>query len=407
MTALLIEQPAGKHDRVMTISYAVERYLGELARQGKQPRTIYNYRRYLNELADMYEHIDIEDVTTDMGRRWLDRICTRIGSDAPLDVDTISQRIGIGRKFFEWLRIEGIIEKDPLERVKGPQRKNPIENDRIVWLTAEETRRMWAVALRDVARERDPADKYRKALCLGVLSYTGARRSAVARLRISDYDAAADPPTLRFREKGGKTIKKPAATRLADLIREADLAGVWDNPNDYLIPSRTGDRYAARRAISGRERGSKVIYALVKEIARDAGVTAHVHAIRAAFACFFLEANPDQLTALKDLLGHSQTATTEVYLRRMDRQRGMEAVVDLDWGETDGAGFEPAGRASDQLLSRQLPSATRAPVQATRSVPADTFEEHTDGLLESLHPSFDPLSLSKPNGCLERGKKRP
>ena len=368
MTALFTEPPASETLRIMTIQYAAERFLGELARQGKRPTTLYNYKRYLFVLADMYPHVDIDEVTTDMGRRWLDRICTRVDGGDALDVDTIGQRVGIAKKFFAWLRVEGIIDTDPLERIQPPKRKNPVENDRIIWLTPEETQRMWAVALRDLHTEREPADRYRKALCLGVLAYTGARRRAVSRLRIGDYDAAADPPTLTFREKGGKFIKKPVARKLADLIREAGLAGVWNDPSDYLIPPRKGDRYAHIRAREGRERTTTVIYTLVKEIAADAKVVAHVHAIRAAFACFFLEANPDQLTALKDLLGHSQVTTTEIYLRRMNRQRGMEVVLDLDWGEPT----------------------------------ASTFEALALTEKEGFEPSNEPFELSKPNDSIRR-----
>ena len=66
----------------------------------------------------------------------------------------------------------------------------------------------------------------------------------------------------------------------------------------------------------------------------------------------FLEAHPDQLVALKELLGHNRIETTMVYLRRKDKARAMESVRDLSWAssktvsEDAGHLFLPAERGS-------------------------------------------------------------
>jgi integrase/recombinase XerC len=310
--------------RTMTISYATDRYLGELARQGLKPRSIIRYRSFLDRLADMYPHHDVDEVTVDMVRRFLDRITVRVGSSVPLDRDTVSQRVGIVKAFFGWLHDENMIPTDPTVRVVAPRRKNPLENDNIVTVTSEEVQRMLAVAGRDVGLKLTPQDRWRPLLCLGVLAYTGGRRGAVSQLRISAYDGFADPPTLTFQEKGGKPIRKPVATRLAEIIRQAALGGVWGDPDDYLIPSKASPRKA--------ERDARIIYKVVKDVAADAKVISHVHALRAAFAVYFIDNKPDQTLALKDLMGHVDMATTLIYLRRRDRQRNMGVVVDLDWG---------------------------------------------------------------------------
>jgi hypothetical protein len=83
------------------------------------------------------------------------------------------------------------------------------------------------------------------------------------------------------------------------------------------------------------ERSDKVIWETVRKIAERVGVKATPHALRAAFAVQFDEANPDQLVALKELMGHARMETTLVYLRRKDKARAMEVVRDLSWG---GAG---------------------------------------------------------------------
>ena len=113
------------------------------------------------------------------------------------------------------------------------------------------------------------------------------------------------------------------------MLRAAEAAGIWKSRNDYLIPNRRPG--AVRRP----ERSDKVIWETVKKVARRVDVNAHAHALRAAFAVQFDEANPDQLIALKELMGHARIETTLVYLRRKDRAKAMEAVRGLSWG---GAG---------------------------------------------------------------------
>ena len=87
----------------------------------------------------------------------------------------------------------------------------------------------------------------------------------------------------------------------------------------------------ARKQRRKDERDDRVIYYLVKKIAKRAGVEAHVHALRAAFAVKYLETNPGRLLELKELMGHRNLANTQIYLRRLDRQRSMETVRPLSW----------------------------------------------------------------------------
>lgn len=83
------------------------------------------------------------------------------------------------------------------------------------------------------------------------------------------------------------------------------------------------------------QRDDRVIWRIVKTVAERAGIVdCHVHALRAAFAVFYLDRNPDDLLGLKDLLGHKSLNTTLIYLRRRNRQAGMESVRSLSWGVT-------------------------------------------------------------------------
>jgi integrase len=117
-------------------------------------------------------------------------------------------------------------------------------------------------------------------------------------------------------------------------------------------PRRLSDPDRRPASVRRVERSSKVIWEGVKRVAARAGVRAHVHALRAAFAVQFDQAHPDQVIALKELMGHTRIETTLAYVRRKDRAKAMEAVRDLSWGVS---GFESPAREAHTGFEPVLP----------------------------------------------------
>jgi integrase/recombinase XerD len=332
MTAAVTVAPPRLRVRIMRISDAADLWLGELARQGKRPdTTIYTYRRFLGRLADRYDPRDVNELTLSMLRRFLDEQATNKKTQREQGISTrntaatVAQQVTILSSFFRWLYDEGYVPENPAYRLRRPKQPRPEDNDGIVTVSAQDVQRLLAACR--TMQER---------LCLMVLIYTGARRRAVANLRLSDYDPTAVPPTLTFREKGGKTITKPVARPLAELLDSAFLAGVWaDGGDPWLVPPRSLQGHPSTAKYQ-RQRSDTLVYRIVKDVAARAGVDAHVHSMRGAFAVQFSEQHPDRLVALQALMGHSKLETTQVYLRRLDRRKEMETVVDLDYGSSVG-----------------------------------------------------------------------
>ena len=302
------------------LNYAIDAYLGDLARAGRTKATRLKYQQVLWQFADFVDERDCDQIGVDHCRRFLDRWINASPS-------TLALYVSVLRGFFAFLVDETVIEHTPMERIKRPRRKRP-EDLEVVTVTSEDVERMFAAA-----------DGWQEILCLAVLAYMGPRRTDAANVRRRDVDL--NRGTIRFLEKGGKVAVKPIPDELAAIIAAADAQNVWASPAEYLIPNRRQHR--------NKERSAKVIYDTVKKIADRAGVRSHVHALRAAFAVRMDEQNPGRLIAIKELLGHSRVETTMVYLRRQDTAKEMEAVRGLSWGSVfptnvvmPPAGFEPA-----------------------------------------------------------------
>lgn len=309
--------------RVMNIQRAADDWLGELERKGHSPRTVETYRRFLYELADAYPQTDVHTVDRKMLRRFLDTQARRKDGGHKSD-STVAQNVSIINGFFDWMAKEdGYLDPrrgNPTRanglRVLGrPKVGRPEENDNVVTISTSDVAKLKKAA--------DESGEWNKRLAIYGLIYLGPRRRALAQARLRDYDP--ETRTMQFLEKGGKYIRKPVPDRFADLVDAALADGtVWNSRDDYLVPGNGDQR---RRG----ERDDRIVWRLVRSVAEAAGVTTHVHALRAAFAVHFLEQKPDQLLALRDLMGHRRVETTLVYLRRLDRQRSMETVRDLDW----------------------------------------------------------------------------
>jgi integrase len=292
---------------MLTIDDAIDLWLGHLARIGRATRTRDSYSRYLDKFCDRFPRgWDVAQVTPEECEAFLDqwahrKPATRHAAYAPLS------------GMFKWLYRTRKIKTNPMEFVEPPVRQRPEDIDVV------------SVAPADVRRLLAFCSSWSERLAVAIPAYLGPRRSAAALLRLTDYDQ--DQQLIRFREKGGKTIWKPVPDELAAMLRGAIADGAILYPDGYLIPGEAATRNG--------ERDSRVVWRLVKKVAKRAGVEVHVHALRAAFACFYLETHPGDVEALQTLMGHRSMDTTKVYLRKLDRRVAKERVRDLSWGNVD------------------------------------------------------------------------
>jgi site-specific recombinase XerD len=338
MTALLAPLPADGATIVpmLTPSKAVDLFLGDLTRRSRSNsgRSAQGYGRTLAMFTDYLDargDLDVTEILADHCNLFLDRHA------AGMLPGQRGKRLAAGSQattyshlnsFLEWLYQQQRIKRNPLDRVARPRR------------IASEDLDVTSVSTADVPKLMGACKTDAERIAIAILSYLGPRRNAVAGLRLSDYDRGAGE--IRFREKGSKAIWKPAPDELVVILEAAIARGALDNPwqpeDPYLIPPEGP-------LLRASDRDDRVIWRLVKRVAAEAGIEAHVHALRAAFATYYLEAGGN-IVGLQELLGHSSIETTRIYLRKLDKRRAMEPVRALSWGAVG------EGNMADRLLAQ-------------------------------------------------------
>lgn len=324
---------------MLTPSHAVDLFLGDLARRSRSQsgRTVDSYRRILDKFTDQLGvDKDVTEITTDDCRRFLDRDA-RGRNGQRLKPGTQATNYAILNSFFKWLYLQDRIKRNPLDHVPRPRRINP-DNLDVTTVSGADVRALLA-----------EAQTWTERLAVAIPAFTGARRAAVAQLTLADYNQEAGH--IRFREKGGKTTWKPVAFELIDLLDQAISQGAIVEPGDYLVPVPAGGEL-----IRVGLRDDRVVWRAVKAVAERAGIQAHVHSLRAAFATNYLERSTGDVEALKELMGHESIATTQTYLRRLDKQAAMERVRGLSYDAAQADNMEDA--LSGQIAGKTLESST-------------------------------------------------
>ena len=186
------------------VGEAIDLFIGDLARQGDKPSTLSTYRFKLNRLADDVRDAYVEDI----GLRDYERFLNRwVGAAA----STLAGSVSLVRVFSRFLWERGYTAEDVAYPLKRPRKPRPEDLDVVT------------VSGGDVARMLAGCETWQEFLCLTTAVYLGARRKALARVRLSDVDFAAG--TIRFSEKGGKVITKPLPDEYVEILRVAGRKG--------------------------------------------------------------------------------------------------------------------------------------------------------------------------------------
>ncbi len=263
---------------------------------------------YLSDIAKLQKYADaLGKELTEMEAMEVESF---IWSLHDLGISPTSQkRILVGiRSYYKFLRLEGVIERDPTDCIDAPKLPDQIPTV----LTVEEVNR--------IVEAPDPStwDGQRNRAILETLYSCGLRVSELTNLRWSHIFA--DEGFIQVLGKGRKERIVPISDEALKQIRlyqsfqyELDVKRGYE---DYVFLNRWG-----------RSLSRIMVFNIVKRYCQEAGIRKEVspHTFRHTFATHLLEGGAN-LRAIQMMLGHEQISTTEIYTK-VDKQMLREEIL--------------------------------------------------------------------------------
>ncbi len=279
---------------------------------GHSPNTLEAYQRDLLRLADFAASKgvrDPRDLTTPLLREFVFLL-----KDLGLSGATIRRNISAVRTWFGFLAAEGLVDRDPSDRLETPKRWRTLPD---VLSVEEMLRLLEAPKVEDRLAWRDRA-------VLELAYGAGLRVSELCNLGIGDL--LLGDGLVRAFGKGRKERLVPIGRAVVGAV------------SVYLHTTRPMlDRGASQGRVLLNARGNPLsrvgAWGIVKKYTTQAGITKRVtpHTLRHSFATHLLEGGAD-LRAVQEMLGHADLSTTQIYTH-----------VDRDYLRTVHHKFHPRG----------------------------------------------------------------
>lgn len=261
---------------------------------------------YFTDLQSMYDYLkeqylieSARDINHSMIRSWIFEL-----KKSKISNRSINRKLSAINSFFKYLLQEKLIDKNPLSKVSTLKCEK-----RLPQYIVE--REIDQIMRQDTVVSEADFISLRNKIIIHILYTTGMRRSELLNLKESDIDFGRKE--LRILGKGKKERIIPVQQELLDLIDElrrkkAELS-VYKSESDkdkldsYLICTEYGLQMNAR-----------ALYQIVHEKLGTANSVERKspHVLRHSFATHLLE-NGAEISAIKELLGHSGLGATQVY----------------------------------------------------------------------------------------------
>ena len=262
--------------------------------------TVLAYHTDLDDFSDFlimqYKISDLVQTDYTLIRSWLISLIDRKISNR-----SVNRKLSTLKSFYRYCQRQGLLTSNPMLKVVAPRTSKHLP----VFLTRTN--------LDDLLRKVEFEDTYegvRDKMILTLFYATGIRRAELVQIKIPDIDL--DKGTLKVLGKRNKERIVPLGGNVIDslneylIIREQILSSAMKK-SENIFPS-----------LFVTSKGSpvypKLIYNLVHKhlsvIASNSKLSPHV--LRHTFATHMLDDGAD-LNAIKEILGHSSLAATQVY----------------------------------------------------------------------------------------------
>lgn len=252
---------------------------------------------YNNDLSAFIDFIDLQygptsivDITHHYIRSWLAKL-----KDQGLSVVSINRKISSLKSFFKFCLKNGLIEATPMAKIISPKAGKKLPS----FMKEEDTQKL----LESLGRAAEDWKSLNAQMLITIFYATGMRLSELLGLREDQLDL--DRKQVKVLGKGNKERIIPLADNIVSLIREyiRQKEEKFDDADKVVLVTDKGKKLYPRYA-----------WVLVNQYLGLASTLdkKSPHVLRHSFATHLMN-NGAGLNAVKELLGHSSLAATQVY----------------------------------------------------------------------------------------------
>jgi integrase/recombinase XerC len=257
------------------------------------PHTVKSYSNDLDQfvafLTDIGQPDNPSEASSHDIRKWVVSLM-----EAGYSAVSVHRKISCLRVFFKYMRKQGIMQDNPMQKVAIPKREKKLP----VFVEEKAMEK-----LLDVYSFGDDFSAVRDKTIVEMLYLTGMRRAELIGLKDSDIDLASSEVRVTGKRNKQRIIPlvKSFIATLEDYINKRDKA-VEKNGEWFFVTNKGNKLY------------DKFVYNNVKSYL-SAVTTADKkspHVLRHTFATHMLNRGAD-LNSIKELLGHENLSATQIY----------------------------------------------------------------------------------------------
>lgn len=253
------------------------------------PQTVKAYRTDLNQFIE-FCNLRNKDTAKDLTERFIKKYLMQL-SETGLDKRSISRKLASVRGLLKYAFQNQIINSNPVAYIK-----NPRSNKKLPEVTTTESI-LKIYSLADEAEDESERIK----IIFELLYGCALRVSELCDLNFGDLDFKSH--TLRVKGKGSKMRIVPVGQKSIEIIEEYLNITNHQNNNEPLIKTKGGNRIYPRFVY-------RIINKYLSKVTDIKKKSPHV--LRHSAATHMLDRGAD-LRAVKELLGHENLSTTQIY----------------------------------------------------------------------------------------------